>query len=108
MALAISDPTGDNVGYGPLDLTEATAVVYDRGDQDLLKLSITLTCKLPGVIVFECDVDDSAGTGGRIGQLGSPVPPCPCKSVAGFDVAVSILIRRGQSPFCGGCGNPQG
>ena len=108
MALAISDPIGDNAGYGPLDLTEAVAEVYDRGDQKLLKLSINSTPHVPGAIVFECDVDNSTGTGGSISQLGSPVPPCPCKTEPGFDIAVSISIRRGQSPFCGGCSDNQG
>ncbi len=108
MALAISDPTGDNAGYGPLDLTEATAEVYDRGDQSLLKLTIDSTPHVPGAIVFECDLDDSTGTGGTISQLGSPVSPCPCKTEPGFDVAISISIRRGQSPFCGGCTSTQG
>ena len=108
MALAISDPSGDNAGYGPVDLIGATAEVYERGDQDLLKLTINSTPHVPGAIVFECDLDDSTGTGGSISQLGSPVAPCPCKTEPGFDVAVSISIRRGQSPFCGGCTDPQG
>ena len=108
MALAISDPIGDNASYGPVDLTEATAEAYDRGDQSMMKLSISSTPNLPGAIVFECDLDNSTGTGGSISQLGSPVDPCPCKTEPGFDVAISISIRRGQSPFCGGCTNPQG
>ena len=76
--------------------------------KSLLKLTINSTPHVPGAIVFECDLDDSTGTGGTISQLGSPVPPCPCKTEPGFDVAVSISIRRGQSPFCGGCENTQG
>jgi hypothetical protein len=106
MALAITDPGGDNIGT--LDLTEAEAEAYERGDQTLMKLSINATPHVPGAIVFECDLDNSTGTGGIISQLGSPVDPCPCKTEPGFDVAISISIRRGQSPFCGGCENPQG
>ena len=88
----ISDPPGDNIG--PIDLTGAEAVVYDRGDINLLKLSIETTPGLPGVVIFECDVDNSTGTGGVLSTIGAPVPPCPCKTEPGFDIVVSIFTRR--------------
>jgi hypothetical protein len=88
---AILDP---GANYGPIDLTEVEAEVYDRGDTTLLKLSIQATPNLPGAIIFDCDLDNSSGTGGQTGQLGSPVPPCPCKAEPGFDISVAIYTRR--------------
>ena len=109
-AFAIVDPLGDNIG--PIDLTEAEAAVYDRGDVNLLKLSIKTTPRLPGVIIFECDVDNSTGTGGTMSTIGAPVSPCPCKTEPGFDIVVSILIRRqgdsSGSAIATGCTDNQG
>jgi hypothetical protein len=108
MALAAPiDDSGDSP-LGPIDLLSAQAELYDRGDTTLLKLSINTTPNLPGAVVFEVDVDNSTGTGGTISQLGSPVDPCPCKSIAGMDIAFSIAIRRGQSGFCASCSDGQG
>jgi hypothetical protein len=89
---AVVDPQGDN--SGPVDLLSAEAEVYDRGDIDLLKISIEATPNLPAVVIFECDVDNSTGTGGSMSTIGVPVPPCPCKTEPGFDVVVSIFTRR--------------
>ena len=87
---AILDPGTD---YGPIDLTEVVAEVYARADVTLLKLSITATPNLPGVVIFESDVDNSTGTGGTFSTIGAPVDPCPCKTEPGFDIAVSIFTR---------------
>ncbi len=89
---AIVDPPGDN--SGPVDLLSADAVSYDRGDVVLLKILIETTPHLPGVIIFEADVDNSTGTGGSISTIGVPVPPCPCKTEPGFDIVVSIFTRQ--------------
>jgi hypothetical protein len=106
---AITDP-GTN--YGPLDLTEVEVEVYDRGDLNLLKLSITSTPNLPGVVIFESDVDNSTGTGGSISTIGAPVSPCPCKTEPGFDVAVSIFTRQqgdsSGSAVAASCSDNQG
>jgi hypothetical protein len=91
-AYAIVDPTGDHTG--PVDLIQAEAEVYDRGDINLLKIWIENTPHVPAVVVFECDVDNSIGTGGSMSTIGAPVPPCPCKTEPGFDLAVSIFTRR--------------
>ena len=88
---AITDP---GANYGPVDLTEAVAEVYDRGDTDLLKLTIKATPHLPAVVIFESDVDNSTGTGGTMSTIGAPVSPCPCKTEPGFDIAVSIYTRQ--------------
>ena len=88
---AITDP---GANFGPIDLTEVEAEVYDRGDTTLLKLSIKTTPSVPGAIIFECDVDNSTGTGGSNGVTGSPVSPCPCKSEPGLDVIVTIYTRQ--------------
>jgi hypothetical protein len=88
---AIDDPGAD---YGPIDLTSAEVEVYDRGDINLLKLSITATPSVPAAITFEVDVDNSTGTGGSISQIGAPAPPCPCKIEPGFDIITAIYTRQ--------------
>jgi hypothetical protein len=107
---AIVDPLGDN--SGPIDLTEAEAEVYDKGFINLLKLSIETTPHLPGVVIFECDIDDSSGTGGSMSTLGAPVSPCPCKTEPGFDIVVSIFTRRqgdsSASAIAASCTDNQG
>ncbi len=106
---AILDP---GANYGPVDLTEATAEVYDRGDIVLMKLTIKATPHLPAVVIFESDVDNSTGTGGTISTIGAPVPPCPCKTEPGFDVAVSIFTRQqgdsSGSAIAASCSDNQG
>jgi hypothetical protein len=109
-AFAFSDPEADNIG--PVDLTYANAEVYDRGDMTLLKITIESTPHLPGVVIFECDVDNSTGTGGTLSMLGTPVPPCPCKTEAGVDIVVTIFLRQqgnnSGSSVCAGCSDLQG
>ena len=109
ISLAILDP-GTN--YGPLDLIEVKAEIYDRGDINLLKVFIESIPHLPGVVVFECDVDNSIGTGSGIGVPGIPIPPCPCKSAVGLDIVVSIFTRRqgdsSGSAIAVGCADNQG
>ena len=106
---AMTDP---GANYGPVDLTEVVAEVYDRGDINLLKLTVNATPNLPAVIIFECDVDNSTGTGGRNGVTGSPVPPCPCKSEPGLDVIISAFTRQqgdgSGSAIAASCSDNQG
>jgi hypothetical protein len=107
---SIDDPPGDN--SGPIDLLAAGVEVYDRGDINLLKLSIETTPRLPGVVIFECDVDDSTGTGGTMSTIGTPVSPCPCKTEPGFDIVVSIFTRQqgdsSVSAIAASCTDTQG
>ena len=111
-AAAITDATGDNIGA--VDLTEARAEVYtdSAGNIDLLKLYLKATPRLPGIVVFEADVDNSTGTGGANSILGSPVSPCPCKSVPGMDVSVTIFLREqpdnSMTAFCASCSDVGG
>ena len=72
LTYAIVDPPGDN--SGPVDMLSAHAEVYDRGDINLLKLSIGTTPRLPGVVIFECDVDNSTETGGSEYHRGTCFP----------------------------------
>jgi hypothetical protein len=106
---AITDP---GANYGPIDLTEVVAEVYDRGDLNLLKLSIEADPSVPAVVVFECDVDNSTGTGGSTSMIGVPVSPCPCKTEPGFDVIVSIYNRQqgddSGSAIAASCSDNQG
>lgn len=106
----ISDPTDDNIG--PVDLTLTGAEMYDRGDINLLKISIDSSPHLPGAVIFECDVDNSTGTGGSTSILGVPVSPCPCKTEPGFDIVVSIFARRqgdrSASAIAATCADTQG
>jgi hypothetical protein len=103
----IVDPAGDNVG--PVDLLEAGAEIYERPDyQTLLKVTINATPHLPGIVIFECDVDN---TGGTTGIPYIPVPPCPCKQEAGIDISIIIIIRQqgdnSSTAFCKGCEDNQ-
>ena len=112
--LAVQDNTGENVG--PVDLLAAQAEIYQRkvvggpSTEALLKLTLKTTPNLPGVVIFESDLDNSTGTGGTFGTIGAPVPPCDscgCKCTAGLDIAVTIYHRTqgdtSGSAFCGGC-----
>ena len=107
LALAdpIADPTGDHIAT--VDLLVAQAEVYDRADTNLLKLSIETDPHLPGIVIFESDVDNSTGTGGSLSMTGIPVAPCPCKTSAGFDISILTVIRQqgdaSQTAFCEGC-----
>ena len=75
---AITDP-GTNVG--PVDLLEAEAEIYERSDgQKLLKVTVNTEPHLPGIVIFECDVDN---TGGTIGIPYIPVPPVPANKKGG-------------------------
>ncbi len=107
---SVYDSTGENVGA--VDLTYANGEMYDRGDVTLLKISIESTPHLPGVVMFECDADNSTGTGGTLSMLGAPVAPCPCKAEAGFDIVVTIFLRpqgnNSGSSLCAGCSDLQG
>jgi hypothetical protein len=113
-AQGITDPTGDNAG--PIDITAAQVEMYERPAPDggdlLLKLTIESTPTLPGAIIFEADVDNSTGTGGSISTIGVPVAPCPCKTTAGFDIALSLKLRRQEatagSAWCASCSDGQG
>jgi hypothetical protein len=113
-AQGITDPSGDNLGV--VDILAAQVEAYERpapdGADQLLKLTIETTPNLPGAIVFEADVDNSAGTGGSISQIGVPVTPCPCKTTAGFDIAVSVYLNRQEttagSAFCASCSDGGG
>jgi hypothetical protein len=99
----ITDLAGDNVG--PVDLLEAGAEIYERGDgQKLLKVTVDTHPHLPGIVIFECDVDNTGGTWG-IPYI--PVPPCPCKPEAGIDISIITIIRQqgdnSETAFCKGC-----
>jgi hypothetical protein len=103
---AIYDP-GANVG--PVDLLEAEAEIYERGDgQKLLKVTVNAYPHLPGIMIFECDVDN---TGGTMGIPYIPVPPCPCKQEGGIDISIITIIRQqgdnSETAFCKGCQDNQ-
>ena len=111
LALAIDDSTGENIG--PIDLLSADAEIYERPDGEIfLKLSVEANPHLPGTVVFECDLDNSTGTGGTISMLGAPISPCSCKTEPGFDIAISLFIREqgdsSSSAFCASCTDNQG
>ena len=112
----ILDPQGDAIG--PVDLFDAQAEIYEirtgvSGDTEpLLKLTIATDNPPPGVVIFECDVDDSTGTGGSISMLGTPISPCSCKTTAGFDIVITLFIRQqgddSVSAICSSCSDNQG
>ena len=102
----VSDPTGDAIGA--IDLTSAEAEVYTSPDGiSRLKLSINTASNIPGVVIFECDVDNSTGTGGTLSMTGIPIAPCPCKTSPGFDIVVLLFTRNqgnnATTAFCNGC-----
>jgi hypothetical protein len=102
----VTDPTGDHIGS--IDLTSAEAETLTMPDgQTRLKLSINSASNIPGIVVFECDVDNSTGTGGTLSITGIPVTPCPCKTSSGFDIVIMIITRQQDdnsgTAFCSGC-----
>jgi hypothetical protein len=109
--LAVDDNIDEN--FGPVDLVSANAEIYERADGAIrLKLSVKSSPHLPGAVLFECDVDDSAATGGNMGMLGAPVVPCPCKVTSGLDVTIALFMREqgdtSSSAYCSGCADHQG
>lgn len=108
-AAIVTDPAADTINGGPTDITAVQAEQLTRpGDgYGLLKLSLTATPNIGGIVVFEADVDSSTGTGGVLSMTGIPVSPCPCKTTAGMDVVVLMVNRiqgnNSSSAMCEGC-----
>jgi hypothetical protein len=105
-AAIVTDPTGDAIG--PTDIRAVRAEQMTRGDGVvLLKVSLTATPNIGGIMVFEADVDSSTGTGGNLSMTGIPVPPCPCKTTAGIDVVIMMMNRKqganSNVAMCTGC-----
>jgi len=105
-AAIVTDPAGDQLAGGTnTDITAVRAESTVRGDgNQVIKLSVTATPNIGGIVIFEADVDNSTGTGGSVGMTGMPgtfAPPCrgtcsgACKAVPGIDIAV-VIINRGQ------------
>jgi hypothetical protein len=113
-AQGITDPTGDAIGA--VDITAAQVEIYERpapGDSNkLLKLTLETASGLPGVVIFEADLDNTASTGGSLSTIGVPVTPCPCKTTAGLDIAISVYLNRQESDsgsaWCASCSDGQG
>ncbi len=103
---AITDPSGDHIGAA--DIVSATAEHYMRGDGvTLLKISVTSTPHLPGLILFESNVDNTGDVAMLTEFFQPPVAPCPCKTAYGIDVGIMVFTRsqgdNSQTAFCRGC-----
>jgi hypothetical protein len=109
-AAIVTDPTGDNLG--PVDLVAARAERYVRGDGvTLLKISLTSTPNLPGLVLFECNADNAGNDLNLTASIVPPVAPCPCKVASGIDVGIMVFTRSqgdtSQTAFCRGCVDQQ-
>lgn len=113
---AVSDSTGEQMG--PLDLATASVVTYDKPSPaetpDFAKIGVTMApgSHLPGVIIFDFDVDNDTATGTASIITGIPAGNCgftPCKTSVGngFDFfAVLVLRTQGDNSnlsLCYGC-----
>lgn len=109
-AVIVTDPAGDNIG--PVDLVAARAERYIRGDGvTLLKISLTSTPNLPGLVLFECNADNAGDDVNLTASFVPPVAPCPCKVASGIDVGIMLFTRSqgdtSQTAFCRGCVDQQ-
>ena len=107
--LAVADPVTDTCGGGDarvadadLEIAQAELYTYpgpidpaNSALDDWLKITIDMCTgsTVPGIVVLEVDLDNDNGTGGVLSMTGIPVPPCPIKTCAGFDVVVVIVLR---------------
>ena len=109
-AAIVPDPAGDTMG--PVDLVAARAETYLRGDGvTLLKISLTSTPNLPGLVLFECNADNAGDDLNLTASIVPPVAPCPCKVASGIDVGIMVFTRSqgdtSQTAFCRGCVDQQ-
>jgi len=113
---AVSDSTGEQMG--PLDLATASVVTYDKPSPaetpDFAKIGVTMApgSHLPGVIIFDFDVDNDTATGIPTIITGIPAGNCgftPCKTPVGngFDFFVVLVLRtqgdNSNLSLCSGC-----
>ena len=79
-ALAVTDATGDQYVPGK-DLGSAEVLLYPPPagtHSDWVRLMVTMASgsTMPGMITWDFDADNNAGTGGA-SSLNMPFPPCP-------------------------------
>jgi hypothetical protein len=109
-AAIVTDPTGDNLGT--VDLMSARAETYFRTDGvTLLKISLTSTPNLPGIVLFECNADNAGDEVNLLASFVPPVAPCPCNVASGIDVGIMVFTRtqgdNSRTAFCRGCVDQQ-
>jgi len=102
-AMAVNDATGDNNVAGK-DLASASVQTFDREDMNAVPSRINLGIKmvsgshLPGLVVWEFDVDNNSTTGSS-SVLNTPLPTAegggvgPYKETSGFDFKVVMALR---------------
>ncbi|KPJ58074.1 MAG: hypothetical protein AMJ42_03960, partial [Deltaproteobacteria bacterium DG_8] len=106
------DPCGDAL-LQDKDLYKAKVEVFpdpDFPDEEpwiYLCLKMCEGCTMPGIVVWEFDVDHNGITGTEISLTGVPISPCPCKTCVGFDIAIWKAYRDQGSDstmsWCLGC-----
>jgi hypothetical protein len=127
--LAVNDTTGDG---NPLDLASAEAVTSNRvpfippqlpTTPDDIKLCVQMApgSHLPGIVIFDFDVDSDTATGGGSILTGVPASNCgsvPCKDAVcgddqnngGFDFYVVLALRSqgdtANGALCSNCEGP--
>jgi len=120
-ALAVLDATGDEICPNK-DLLEVDVLYFDAASDpadDAIKVGVEMNSgsSLPGMIMFEVDVDDDATTGGAVSMAGvmrSCDSGCTTKikEQAGTDILVMVMIRDqtklGGTSWCDGCTGPGG
>jgi hypothetical protein len=112
-ALAVTDGTGDQFVPGK-DLASAEVLLYPPptgSHPDWVRLTVTMAggSTMPGMITWDFDADNDAGTGGG-SSLNMPFPPCGpnrCKTDEGFDFYIVMVLRdqgdTSQLAYCSGC-----
>ena len=117
-ASAENDGAGDNrvAGY---DITSADCVVYDFQDPpqplpEYMKIGLEMDSLLPGIVLYEFDVDDNINTGGSVSMTGV-FNPCvggapKLKVQEGIDIMLMLMLRdqadAASTAWCAGCFGP--
>ena len=98
----VTDVCGDSIVHGggypsvaDKDIEAVKVAFYD----DYVNLCIDMCdgSTLPGLIIWEFDVDDNSATGGSQGMLGIPINPLPVKTCSGYDLVIMKVLRH-QGP----------
>jgi len=109
----VDDLTGDQevLGYDILKArAEAYPVIPDQIAENVT-LSLEMNSKLPGIVIFEVDVDNNTATGGLIG-LTSLFKSCEGgtkikANTPGFDIAILLMLRdqgdTAETAWCDYC-----
>jgi len=118
LVLAVIDPTGDtakNSTVGDYDILGADVTVFPNNLTDVeeyirVDLQMKSGGKLPGMLIFEFDVDSNLDTGSPVSMveiLNSCEGGTKIKEQSGIDISVFVMLRNqsndSSTGWCYGC-----